>query len=93
MGKVSRKSSQSSQLSRPSQGGFAIGKCTATAKTLLPEQLKEDFSRKWRNAGYAGEGECLRDLIAMWTYGKRHVQSMMQSRLEALSAIGTESDR
>ena len=90
MGKVSRKSSQ---LSRPSQGGFAIGKCTETAKTLLPEQLKEDFQRKWRNAGYAGEGECLRDLIAMWTYGRRHVESMMQSRLAALSEIGTESDR
>lgn len=85
-------SSRKTALSRTA-GGLGYGKCTATAKTLIPEELKEDFARKARTAGYAGESECLRDLIALWTYGRKHVESMHRQRLAALSEIVPETER
>jgi hypothetical protein len=73
--------------------GFGIGKVTETCKTLVTYELKEDFARKAREAGYAGESECLRDLIALWTYGVEHVESMHRRRMQALSAIVQETER
>ncbi len=80
-------------MSRPTSTVLGGGKCTAVAKTLIPEQLKEDFGRKARELGYPGESECLRDLIALWTYGREHVERMQRSRLAALAGIGTEQVR
>lgn len=81
----------STALSR--NAGYGYAKCTETAKTLIPYEMKEDFARKAREAGYAGESDCLRDLIALWTYGKKHVESMHRRRMAALSSIVPETER
>ena len=70
-----------------------MGKCTATAKTLIPDELKDDFIRKAKRAGYDGESDCLRDLIAVFTYGMKHVESMHLQRLHALAGTVLESER
>lgn len=62
-----------------------FGKATETAKTLLPEQVKRDFSDKWRSAGFESEGEALRHLIAIYTYGAAHIESLHRQRIRGMA--------
>lgn len=74
-----------------------FGKATETAKTLLPEQVKRDFSDKWRSDGWESEGEALRHLIAIYTYGPAHVESLHLQRIRGMSrhssVTGTAADQ
>jgi hypothetical protein len=62
-----------------------FGKATDVAKTMLPEQVKRDFSDKWREAGFESESEALRHLIAIYTYGAAHIESLHLQRIRGMA--------
>jgi len=74
------------------------GKATETIKTLVPCEVKEDFARKLRAAGYATESDALRELVILFTYGPGHMKRMHDQRIDRMaqsmagitSEIGTE---
>lgn len=83
-------SGSSAMFSRSVPG---MGKCSATAKTLIPDQLKDDFIRKARDLGFDGEADALRELIAVFTYGLEHVESMHLQRIRAMAGVVREPSR
>lgn len=87
-------SAQAASLSsRPTSSGF--GKCNVPAKTLLSDELNDDFARKWRALGYGSSSDVLRELVIVFTYGQEHLAKVHTDRIAALarnmSAIGTET--
>lgn len=80
-------------FSRPTTSGF--GKCTAVLKTLVPDELKDDFARRARELGYPSDSDALRELVMVFTYGAGHLQKVHAERIrkmsENMAAIGTEA--
>ncbi len=76
-------------MSRPTTGGW--GKCTSTMKTLVPDEIKDEFIRKSRSLGYASESDCLRELVMVFLRGHEEVARLHADRIRMLAGIGTES--
>lgn len=72
---------------------LGLGKCTATLKTLAPEDLKDAFVRKSRELGYDSESDCLRDLVAIWVLGADEVMKVHADRVRRMSTVVTEPER
>lgn len=67
----------------------SLGKATETAKTSLPEPVKEDLLRRCREVGMS-EADLLRSWVMLHLYGFDAVATMDRQRLEMAAAIGTE---
>lgn len=64
-----------------------LGNNTHPVKTLVPVDVKEDFARRARLAGYSGEGDCLRELVIAFTYGVDYLHKLHADRISHLSGI------
>jgi hypothetical protein len=58
----------------------AMGKATCVAKTLVPDCVKDDLTRRSRELGM-GESELIRLWIMVGLYGVDEVQTMQRQRL------------
>lgn len=69
------------------------GKQTATLKTMVADEVAEDFARFARQRGYPSQSDCLRELVLTAIYGPEHVANLHRERIVSLfgdrSAIGT----
>lgn len=69
------------------------GKQTATLKTMVSDEVAEDFARFARQRGYPSQSDCLRELVMTAVYGSEHVANLHRQRIVSLfgdrSAIGT----
>lgn len=81
-------------LSRPTLSAIA-GKQTATLKTSVTDEVKEQFTRWSREHGYATESDCLRELVLVTVYGPAYLTDLHRQRIASLVAnrdgIGTEA--
>lgn len=99
-----RSCAQRSAASRSSATVFArtsashpLGKCTESVKTFVPEEIKDELSRKARELGYGSESEYVRELVIVALRGIEYLTSLHAERLERMSqnlaGIGKGSDR
>lgn len=81
-------------FSRPTSSAMA-GKQTATLKTMVADEVAEDFAKFARLRGYPSQSDCLRELVLTAIYGPDHVADLHRQRIESLfghrAGIGTES--
>ena len=84
-----------SSLSRPTTSGF--GKSTEAIRGLVPPELKEDFTRRWRLLGYASESDAVREMAFLFTYGAACLQKIHADRIQQvadnMAGIGAEAGR
>lgn len=92
MRSATRSSAQRSVASRSSATVFArtsashpLGKCTEAVKTFLPEEIKDELSRKSRELGYGSESEYVRELVIVALRGMEYLTSLHAERLERMS--------
>jgi hypothetical protein len=92
MSSSSTSSGRLALAARPTSQGF--GKCTATLKTLVPDEAKDDFVRRARELGYGSDSDALRELVFIFTYGADHLAKVHTDRINRvagnMAAIGTE---
>lgn len=81
-------------LSRPTSNAL-LGKQTATLKTLVTDEVKDDFERFARERGYPSSSDCLRELVLVAVHGPSYLADLHRKRIESLvpigAAIGTEA--
>ena len=69
------------------------GKQTAVLKTMVTDEVAEDFARFARVRGYGSQADCLRELLLTALYGPDHVVDLHRQRIASLvgdrPAIGT----
>ncbi len=77
---------------RPTSAAMA-GKQTATIKTMVTDEVAEDFNRFARERGYPSQSDCLRELLLTALYGADHVADLHRRRVQSLfergAGIGT----
>lgn len=82
-------------LARPTT--VAFGKCTATIKTLVPEEFRDDCTRFWRSCGYTSESDFVREALMVTVYGPEYLTDLHRQRIETLArsrdGIGTGGKR
>lgn len=82
----------STVFARPTTAAMT-GKQTATLKTMVTDEVAEDFARFARQRGYPSQADCLRELLLTALYGPDHVADLHRQRIASLfgdrSAIGT----
>lgn len=85
-------SGDSTVFARPTSSAMS-GKQTATLKTMVADEVAEDFARFARQRGYPSQSDCLRELVLTAIYGPEHVANLHRERIVSLfgdrSAIGT----
>lgn len=86
---------QEAMMSRPTTSGFS--KSTDPVKGLVPPEVKEAFTRKWRELGYPSESDAVREIIILFTFGAEFLQKVHRDRIQriadSMAAIGTEEVR
>lgn len=79
-------------FARPTSSAMT-GKQTATIKTMVTDEVAEDFARFTRERGYASQSDCLRELLLTAMYGPEHIADLHRQRIASLfghrPAIGT----
>ena len=75
---------------RPTTSG--LGKCTETIKTLVPDDLKQEFILKSRAMEYAAESDSLRDLVITFVPEADAVAKVHADRIRLLAGTVQESD-
>lgn len=69
------------------------GKQTAVLKTMVTDEVAEEFARFARLRGYPSHSDCLRELVLTAMYGADHVADLHRQRIVSLfvdrPAIGT----
>ena len=85
-------SDDSTVFARPTTAAMT-GKQTAVLKTMVADEVAEDFARFARQRGYPSQSDCLRELVLTAIYGAEHVADLHRQRITSLfgdrSAIGT----
>lgn len=66
-----------------------FGKCTEEVKTLVPFDIKEDFSRLAHEHGLT-PSEFLRELVMVRVLGVDRVRRIYEQRLNGIAGIGQE---
>jgi hypothetical protein len=73
------------------------GKQTCSLKTLVSDEVAEEFSLFARKRGYGSASDCLRELVLIAVYGVDYVADLHRQRIESLApnrnGIGTEAVR
>ena len=72
------------RLSRPTSAAMS-GKQTCVLKTLVTDEVSEDFGRFARERGYGAVSDCLRELVLIACYGSEFVTDLHRRRIESLS--------
>lgn len=84
----------SERLSRPTSAAMS-GKQTCSLKTLVSDEVAEDFGKFARLRGYGSASDCLRELVLIAVYGADYVANLHSERIRSLvpnrDAIGTEA--
>lgn len=62
-----------------------MGKQTAVLKTLVTDEVSDDFTKFARQHGYSGTSDCLRELVPVAVYGPDHLASVCAPRIAALA--------
>lgn len=82
----------SAVFARPTSSAM-VGKQTATLKTMVTDEVAEDFAKFARLRGYPSHSDCLRELVLTAMYGPDHVADVHAQRIRSLfghrPAIGT----
>lgn len=82
----------SDRLSRPTSAALG-GKCTVPLKTLVPDEVADDFARFARERGYGSTSDALRDIVLVAMHGKDYLLNLHRARIDALASnltgIGT----
>ena len=85
-------SDDSTVFARPTTAAMT-GKQTATIKTMVSDEVAEDFARFARLRGYPSVSDCLREVVLTVVYGPDHVADLHAQRIRSLfghrPAIGT----
>lgn len=88
---------RSERFSRPTSAAMTSGKQTCSLKTLVSDEVAEDFGKFARLRGYGSTSDCLRELVLIAIYGTEYVANLHRDRLLSLApnrdAIGTEAVR
>jgi pyruvate/oxaloacetate carboxyltransferase len=63
------------------------GKKTAEIKFRVADDLKDELARRARELGFASESELAELLLAIGLFGKSHVATFQQSRLERAAKL------
>ena len=71
------------------------GKQTCALKTLVTDEVGEEFAKFARERGYPSASDCLRELVMVSVYGPDYLSDLHRRRIASLglnrSAIGTEA--
>lgn len=71
------------------------GKQTATLKTLVSDEVSDDFGRFARERGFGSTSDALRELVMVAVYGADFLVDLHRKRIESLSVnsavIGTDA--
>jgi hypothetical protein len=82
----------SAVFARPTSSAM-VGKQTVTIKTMVSDEVSEDFARFMKERGYASQSDCLRELLLTAIYGPEHIADLHRQRIASLfghrPAIGT----
>lgn len=73
----------SAAAARPTSSVFA-GKQTATLKTMVTDELREDFERYARVRGYGSASDCLRELVLVAVHGPQLLADLHKKRIDSL---------
>lgn len=68
------------------------GKKTAEVKFRTSDDLKDELARRARELGFSSESELAELLLAVGLFGKSHVASFQQQRLERAARLFHEDD-
>jgi pyruvate/oxaloacetate carboxyltransferase len=63
------------------------GKKTAEIKFRVADDLKDELSRRARELGFSSESELAELLLAIGLFGKSHVATFQQSRLDRAAKL------
>lgn len=82
----------STVFARPTSAAMT-GKQTVSLKTMVTDEVAEDFQKFARLRGYPSQADCLRELLLTAMYGPDHVADLHRQRIVSLfgdrSEIGT----
>ena len=71
------------------------GKQTATLKTLVTDEVSDDFARFARERGFGSTSDALRELVVVALYGADFLIDLHRKRIASLgvnrAAIGTDA--
>ena len=71
------------------------GKQTCSVKTLVTDEVAEDFARFARDRGFGSTSDALREILIAAVYGSDYLIDLHRKRIESLgmnkSAIGSET--
>lgn len=68
-----------------------FGKCDEhIPKTPVPESVKLDVTKRWRELGFSSCAEYVRQLVLIDLYGKDMLKSLHDARLDAMTTNGDE---
>ena len=73
------------------RAAFEGSPLTADLKTLVEEEIKEDFARLANREGMS-TSEYLRNLIYMHVRGKAYLIKVLKERLDRMSGFSSETD-
>ena len=77
-------------LSRPTSSAL-LGKQTAVLKTLVTDEVRDDFERFARSRGYGSSSDCLRELVLIALFGPTYLTDLHRKRIESLVPNGSET--
>lgn len=67
------------------------GKKNEKLEARVSDDLKEAFRRRWLDAGFSSESECLEKLAAVFAWGAEHVRMMEEQKLRRVSLLSDVS--
>ena len=80
-------------FSRPASS--LLGKQNSVLKTMVSDEVADDFVRFARERGYAATSEALRDVVLVALYGQEHLVDLHRQRITSLgqkrAAIGPDA--
>jgi hypothetical protein len=68
-----------------------VEKNSVTVKTLITDSMDDDLRKFAREHGFSATSDCLRELIRVALYGRAHVLSLHEQRINALARNLAES--
>ena len=81
-------------FSRPTSAALS-GKQTATLKTMVTDEVADEFKKFARERGYASDSDCMRELILVAVFGPEYLTDIHRARIQSLvqhrATTGTEA--
>lgn len=80
----------SPRFSRPTSAAFA-GKQSCTVKTMVSDEVADDFNRFARERGYSSTSDCLREILLVAVYGQDFLANLHRDRIASLVRNAAET--